>query len=126
MIHLLAFEGVYFVSNEVHCLIIPYLIFLEGKANFVANKRFNLSVLFFLIVTCCCKLKLSNNISAHISENSKTSPMYLQWTLHLQRTILDSQRYPLNLDLINNVEENFVFQAWKVYNYEQFHFHKRR
>jgi len=31
----------------------------------------------------------------------------------LGRDMLDSQRYPLNLHLINNVEDNVVFLAWK-------------
>ena len=46
-------------------------------------------------------------------------------TLHEKMTIPDSQWFPRNLYLINNVEDNDVFLDLKVFNYDQTYFCRR-
>ena len=46
--------------------------------------------------------------------------MYYQKPIHLKGNITDSQRFPLNLYLINIVEDIVVFPAWTVFIFDNF------
>lgn len=34
--------------------------------------------------------------------------------------MLDSQRYPLNLNFINNLEDIVIFLAWQMFSFDRF------